>query len=419
MNKFFAVLILMVVALVGCQSTPQATEPAVPPSAAVTAPTPTPTPTPAPVLPDPSSIVADATGFSPLAPNPAHALAFSLHFGTPDKVVAWTVKFVGASGEPVRTLEDRAPRLPPTLSWDGKADSGALAPEGSYIARLTVDYGESLAPVSVDSAPFALDITPPSGSITVFPQPFSPGDPDVLVHPPLVTFQVNVVPGGAAVASWRLGVVHPDGRRFFDFISEDHKDNTVTWNGRALNHAQLERGTTYDLVAQVFDRYGNVGLVKATLAVAAAPVPLAEEPAAAAPVTVLLDGKLVAETEVYFPAFSADLGKVGPQKATQNDEALQKLARALAEVKGTQIRVIGHANKVYWQDRARGDREESQVLVPLSLARAEAVRDALVKRGLDPGVFEVTGVGSDDPVVPFGDRVNNWKNRRVEFDVAP
>jgi outer membrane protein OmpA-like peptidoglycan-associated protein len=132
-------------------------------------------------------------------------------------------------------------------------------------------------------------------------------------------------------------------------------------------------------------------------------------------VTVTIDGQLVASTQIYFPAYSADLSKVGPAKKGANMTALDTLAAALKGAAGTKIKVIGHANKVFWQDKAKGDREQQFTLIPLSKARAEAVRDELVKRGVDSGLFELTGVGADGNLAPFGDVVNNWKNRRVEF----
>jgi outer membrane protein OmpA-like peptidoglycan-associated protein len=416
--------VAVLVALAGCQSVPKALEPSpapVPTAVPTPSPTPTPVPTPAPV--DPSSITAGNTGFSPRAQSPANTLAFSLHFGSPDKILSWKVLFVDGADREVPMVAGNPPDLPPSLSWDGKGSDGQLAPEGTYRARLSVDYGDPKGPTVVESAPFLLDITPPTGSISVSPQPWEPGDPDVLVNPPLVTFDLHLVPGAAPIVNWRLGVIHPDGRRFMDFISEDHKDNQVLWSGRAMNNAALERGTTYHLVAQVFDRYGNQGLVTGTLTVAdQAPVGVetkATPPAQPAPVTVTLDGALLAETKIYFPAYSADLTKVDPAKAALNGAGLDQLADALRSVPQAKIQVTGHANKVYWQDAAKGEAEQKAVLIPLSLARAEAVRDALVRRGVEPGLFEVTGVGADGAVAAFGDLANNWKNRRVEFVLVP
>lgn len=408
MNAIRFVPLWLALALVGCQSTPPtpAKAPAVGSPATVAA--------PAPVPVEASTISVEAAGFSPLAQNPANQLSVGLRFGSPDRIQGWSVDFVGPEGTSVRSVKGDGARLPPTLTWDGRSDSGLAAPEGTYRARLSVDYGSDPGMVTAESTPFLVDLTPPSGTITATPQPWEPGDPDILVNPPQVTITLALTPGAAPVASWRLGVIHPDGRRFMDFIGEDHRDNTIVWAGRTPNNGRLEPGTTYDLVAQVFDRFGNVGTLKGTLAVAQAAPPSPVEPSAA-PVTVSLDGRLIEATQVYFAPFSADLSLVKGTKGEANDQALGALAAALAQASDAKIRVVGHANQVFWQDPAKGAVEQETVLIPLSKARAEAVRQALVERGLNPGRFEVTGVGALGALAPFDDQAQNWKNRRVEF----
>jgi outer membrane protein OmpA-like peptidoglycan-associated protein len=70
---------------------------------------------------------------------------------------------------------------------------------------------------------------------------------------------------------------------------------------------------------------------------------------------------------------------------------------------------------VYWNDPVRAGREEKEELAPLSLSRAEAVKNALVALGLKAERISVAGLGGTAPIVPFGDEENRWKNRRVEF----
>ncbi|HTH13702.1 MAG TPA: hypothetical protein VMB23_04850, partial [Spirochaetia bacterium] len=248
MNPRHLIALACLLVLVGCQSAPKAAPTTAPQATPSPTPTPTqePSPTPAPVV-DQSSITAGNTGFSPKAQSPANTLAFGLHFGTPDRILSWKVSFLNSAGEEVQSQVGNPPELPPSITWDGKGSDGLLPPDGLYTARLSLDYGDPRGPTKVDSAPFLLDITPPSGTIAVSPQPYEPGDPDILIDPPKVTFDLSLVPGAAAIASWRLGVIHPDGRRFMDFISEDHKDNKVVWNGRAQNNAAPEAGVTYRL----------------------------------------------------------------------------------------------------------------------------------------------------------------------------
>ena len=53
--------------------------------------------------------------------------------------------------------------------------------------------------------------------------------------------------------------------------------------------------------------------------------------------------------------------------------------------------------------------------MPLSRARAQVLRDALIERGVDPARMTTVGHGGSRPVVPHWDLEERWKNRRVEF----
>jgi outer membrane protein OmpA-like peptidoglycan-associated protein len=66
-------------------------------------------------------------------------------------------------------------------------------------------------------------------------------------------------------------------------------------------------------------------------------------------------------------------------------------------------------------NKAKGDAEQKSMLIPLSEARAKSIKDALVERGLSGDRLIAAGVGAKDPVVPYSDYANRWKNRRVEF----
>ena len=71
--------------------------------------------------------------------------------------------------------------------------------------------------------------------------------------------------------------------------------------------------------------------------------------------------------------------------------------------------------RVYWNRADRWLSEETDVLIPLSVQRAETIKDALVQRGISSSRMFTTGFGGYQPVVPHSDLDNRWKNRRVEF----
>lgn len=440
MKKNKLLLALLCGLLVACQSAPPvkpAEPPAEKPAPAVETPAPTPVPEPAPAPVVPDTIQATRDGFSPRAASPNNTLGLTIQWGSPKDVVSWAVAIVGADGKAVRTF--RGTTTVPTLSWDGLDDASAYPPQGRYHALLQTAGADGVLTDKDTSEPFLLDLVPPSGTITVTPTPFVLGPPDAIVTPrPQVTLAVNIVNGGAPWTTWRLAVLSPDGTRFRDFISEENRDNSVVWDGRAVNNAQLTAGVTYRLEAEVFDVYGNKGVLTGTLPVEAppapavetpapvveapapAPAPVAEpapEPAPPTPVVVTLDGKLLAELPIYFAPYSPKLETSAPERRAANQKSLEKLAELMKTAQSTPVLVIGHANHVLYQDPAKMAYEQTETLLPLSLARAETVRDALAGLGVPKAQMEVKGVGGSQPLAAFSDAVNRWMNRRVVIEL--
>src|SRR5690606_65268 len=120
-------------------------------------------------------------------------------------------------------------------------------------------------------------------------------------------------------------------------------------------------------------------------------------------------------SSITFLPYSANFTDVDPAERAQNQRTLNRLVEILARFPGYRIDIEGHAVQVYWYDQPRGRTEQQQVLVPLSVARAEAIRQALVARGVAASRLTASGAGGSAPVVPHSDLQNRWKNRRVEF----
>ena len=72
-----------------------------------------------------------------------------------------------------------------------------------------------------------------------------------------------------------------------------------------------------------------------------------------------------------------------------------------------QVEVVGHTDSV-------GDKTYNQ---QLSLRRAQALRERLVRDGVDPADIMVAGRGQLDPAVKTNDQVADPRNRRVEITV--
>jgi len=153
---------------------------------------------------------------------------------------------------------------------------------------------------------------------------------------------------------------------------------------------------------KVRDEYGNTGELKAVV-----PVDILVEKTAT--------GYRILSSRIFFKAYTADYQDVRPDLAAQNLKRLNDLAAKLKKFPTYKIKLVGHAVMIYWDNKALGDIEQRDVLIPLSQARADAVKKALVDRGLTEGVITTTGVGASDQLVPDSNLADRWQNRRVAF----
>ncbi|MBN1696472.1 MAG: OmpA family protein [Spirochaetales bacterium] len=206
------------------------------------------------------------------------------------------------------------------------------------------------------------------------------------------------------IDEWELHILDPMHHRFRSFSGTEPVPGKILWDGYSDDEELVESAMTYYVEFSLSDEFGRKTEARA----------------------VINTGILVHETEtafnvripsITFPPFSASLVIDGDEATTEkNREILDHLAELFStQFGGYSIRIEGHANHLDWADPEKKKIEQEEVLLPLSLVRAEAVRDALVVRGIDAGRLTVRGVGGDMPIVPFDDTDNVWKNRRVEF----
>lgn len=87
---------------------------------------------------------------------------------------------------------------------------------------------------------------------------------------------------------------------------------------------------------------------------------------------------------------------------------LDEMALALLKLRDRKVEVIGHTDN-------QGLRESN---LALSLARAEAVRQYLGGKGVNPAMVAVSGQGPDRPVADNASAGGRARNRRIEFRVA-
>jgi hypothetical protein len=320
----------------------------------------------------------------------------SIACGASYAVQSWKLEILDSSGADQRVFTGDGSNLPQIVSWDGKNNAGVLAPEGTYTAKLSVSYGSAYLPRAAASSPFILDIIPPSGSIVLSTLLFSP-----IEGSPTITLTVDATSKTAKIKNWEMDILDPADHLFKTFTAT-WPHNQVVWDGKGIKGDLVQSAEDYSVVARVSDEFGNVGELKTMV-----------------PVDILVEktpeGYRIPASHIFFKPFTSDYIDVRPDLAAQNLKRLENLAAKLKKFPGYKIKLVGHAVMIYWFNKSLGALEQKYLLLPLSEARAEAVKRALIERQLNGTVFTTQGVGASDQIVPDSDLADRWQNRRVAF----
>jgi OOP family OmpA-OmpF porin len=130
------------------------------------------------------------------------------------------------------------------------------------------------------------------------------------------------------------------------------------------------------------------------------------------PTYVVNNGLRVAATEqgVLDAALANRIIEFESGKATLTDSGktvLDQMVVALQRLRGVRVEVIGHTDNA-------GSRAGN---LSLSQARAEAVKNYVAGRGINPESISVSGEGPDRPVADNRTADGRARNRRIEFKV--
>jgi len=344
----------------------------------------------------------DKIGFSPNGDAFADAVSVKLTPSFGDGLGFWRVSVIDAAGRSVRLLGSRGSEdekageaeapLPGDLIWDGRDDAGQPGPDGDYRIHAELRYSKGDRAVA-ESRTVSMDTTPPQVAIGLSPLPFSP-DGDGIDDTLAISLTATDT---SPLAGWMLAIDDPAGYPFTIFSGTAMPAAPFAWNGANLDGQLVEAAQDYGYLLRVRDALGNTSVVGGSIPT---------------DVFILRDGDRlkIRVSSIVFPPSSATLSGIDDLTDQRNEAILDRIAGVLKKYPSYKISVEGHAVNL-----SGTVREERTELEPLSLKRALSVREALVRRGVDPKRMEARGLGGREPLVSHGDVAGRWRNRRVEF----
>ncbi|HUX13428.1 MAG TPA: gliding motility-associated C-terminal domain-containing protein [Spirochaetia bacterium] len=348
-------------------------------------------------------VTVDKAGFSPNGDGFRDSETFTMYTNLLDGVQSWRLSIFqvdakGALGKVVREYSGDTLKASFTVTWDGLSGTSdgsvaAVAPDGQYRARFEITYRKGNHP-SAETPDFSLDTTAPVVNLQLSPLPFSPDNDGVNDE-----LHIGIgVKDASEIRDWRLEILDRNRASFTEFSGTGMPARELIWDGRSRNGELVISAEDYPYVFTITDVLGNTTVRKGVIPV---------------DILVIRDGDRlkVRVSSITFTADSPEL-VIDPStlRGLKNEEILKRLVEIFSKYSAYRIRIEGHAVNI-----SGTPKEQEQELVPLSLARAQSVKDALAARGISAARMTVAGLGDVDPVVPDTDIENRWKNRRVEF----
>ena len=340
------------------------------------------------------SVSPAVAGFSPNNDGFYDYIYFDAKAEALSGILGWHADIVRKNNGVAHTLS--GPGTPPArLSWDGMS-KGKRVEDGDYSVKLFVEY-EKGDLVTADSAFFALDASGPKASLTFAPAMFSPdndGVNDKLTFSP----SASDVSG---LAKWELKISDPMGAAFKEFSGMGAVPASLTWDGYSDQMELVQAAEDYNAEFKVWDKYWNITDIAKIVPV---------------DILVIKDGDRyrINISSIYFKPYTNDYLDVPADRKERNLATLSRLVEILKKFPAYRISVQGHAVQEHWSKPEKAAREEVEELIPLSLSRAEKIKEVLTESGVK-NQLTATGLGGSRPAVPHSDYQNRWKNRRVEF----
>ncbi|MFW5685910.1 MAG: FlgD immunoglobulin-like domain containing protein [Spirochaetota bacterium] len=337
-------------------------------------------------------VTATTAAFSPNGDGVRDTLSFDLYANLLDGAEEWRLTIRTPDGLVVRQFSGTEIVAERSITWDGRDGRGAVR-EGNFVAEYAVDYTKGNR-ANVVSSQVRVDVTPPAVDVTLDPIPFSP-DNDGVEDELVIGLDVT---DASPIQAWRFEILDRNRRFFNEFTGRGQPADELIWDGRASDGDLVISAEDYPYRFTVSDDLGNRTTVEGVIPI---------------DILVVRDGdrlKVQISNITFAPNSPALILDPEDERGAKNLAILRRLAEIFDKYSTYNIRIEGHAVNITGTER-----EEREELEPLSLARAQSVKDAMVREGIADRRISVLGRGGTEPIVPHTDLDNRWKNRRVEF----
>jgi flagellar hook assembly protein FlgD/outer membrane protein OmpA-like peptidoglycan-associated protein len=344
--------------------------------------------------PTPVFITVSSEGFSPNNDGYRETQKFNIFVNITEGVKSWSLSMVDKDGITHKVFSDQ--KLPNTITWNGMDDSGKIV-EGIYQGIFKLEYEKGNQPEARTTS-FVLDVSPPDVELTTYPMPFSP-DNDGIDDELTISLKTKDL---SEIEDWKMIIKDSMEHDFTSLSGVGKPAEKIIWDGRSDWGELVQSAEDYIMTFTIGDTLRNRMELTRKLPV---------------DVLVIRDGDRlkIRIASITFAPNSPDLITGDTQKSEKNIATLKRLAEIINKYKAYRILIEGHANNLSWADPVKAKKEEEEVLQPLSLSRADTVKHALGELGVDIGRITTAGLGGTQPIIPFSDLENRWKNRRVEF----
>lgn len=337
-------------------------------------------------------ITLGARGLAPNGDEFFEDITFGLYLNLLEGLETWKLEIRNQENAQVRTFTGTRAQEQFSVTWDGKNNAGQVVP-GTYKAVFSAKYTKGDSPEST-SGTFVLDTAGPQLRLVVAPLPFSPDNDGVDDE---VGFDIRVNdPSGISV--WALRIYDRSKILVQEYRGEGEIESKLYWNGITRTGERVLAAEDYTYELQAYDSFGNFNKLEGTIST---------------DIFVVRQGdKLYIQiaSMSFLPNSPSLVLDQNDPIGLRNSLVLSRLVDLFARYPSYKITIEGHAVNITGTEA-----EQTRELVPLSLRRAQSVRDALIARGMDPGRISTVGIGGARPLVPHSDAENRWKNRRVEF----